>query len=40
VVLQRAKKQVTINTKDYGGMPQAHSQELGENDRQITGNYS
>lgn len=34
--LRRTKKQVTINTKDYGGMPAAHA-EFGEVDREITG---
>merc|ERR1719265_2499579 len=34
--LRRTKKEVTINTRDYGGMPQAHS-EFGEVDRQVTG---
>lgn len=34
--LRRTRKRLTINTRDYGGMPAAHAK-FGEKDREITG---
>jgi len=34
--LERTDKQMTIDTKEYGGMPKAHAQ-FGETDRKVTG---